>query len=105
LALWVDHSLLTALGVVCFSGIAALNYYPRWQRVLTLEAEGNRLLAARQLEAAKLQFEHAKEIEPADSRPHLRLSSIYSALGDTSKARREYEWAARLNHQHPDFAH
>jgi len=105
LPLQVDHSLLVALGVVCFSAVAALNYYPRWQRVLALEAEGNRLLAARELEAAKLQFEQAKQIEPADSRPHLRLSSIYSTLGDTSKARREYEWAARLNHQHPDFPH
>jgi rhomboid protease GluP len=105
LAVRVDHSLLAALGLVCFSAIAALNYYPRWRRVLALVAEGNRLVAARQLDAAKLEFERAKEIEPADSRPHLRLSSIYSALGDTSKARREYEWAARLNHQHPDFAH
>ena len=61
LVLRVDHSLLAALGVVCFSGIAALNYYPRWQRVLALEAEGNRLVAASELEAAKLQFEHAKK--------------------------------------------
>jgi rhomboid protease GluP len=104
LPLQVDHSLLVAVGVVCFSAVAALNYYPRWQRVVALEAEGNRLLAAKQFEAARLQFEHAEQIEPADSRPHVRLSSIYSTLGDTSKARREYEWAARLNHQHADFA-
>jgi hypothetical protein len=77
----VDHTLLAALGVVCFSGIAALNYYSRWQRVLALESEGNRLRAARQLEAAKLQFERAKQIEPADCRPHLRLSSIHFGLG------------------------
>ena len=89
----VDHSLLAALAVVCFSGIAALNYYPRWQRVLALEAEGNRLLAARQLEAAKLQFEHAEQIEPADSRPHLQLSSIYIGLGQERQAREECEWA------------
>jgi rhomboid protease GluP len=96
-AVRVDHSLLAALGVVCFSGIAALNYYPRWQRVLALEAEGNRLLAARQLEAAKLQFEHAKQIERDDSRPHLQLSSIYVGLGQERKAREECEWALRLN--------
>jgi rhomboid protease GluP len=97
LALQVDHSLLAALAVVCFSGIAALNYYPRWQRVLALEAEGNRLLAARQLEAAKLQFEEAKHIEPADSRPHVQLSSIYVGLGQGREAREECEWALRLN--------
>jgi rhomboid protease GluP len=97
LALRVDHSLLAALGVVCFSGMAALNYYPRWQRVLALESDGNRLLAARQLEAAKLQFEHAKEIEPADCRLHVQLSSIYVSLGQERKAREEREWALRLN--------
>jgi tetratricopeptide (TPR) repeat protein len=95
-ALRVDHSLLAALGVVCFSGIGALNYYPMWQHVLVLEAEGNRLLAARQLEAAKLQFEHVKHIEPADSRPHLQLSSIYIGLGQERKAREECERALRL---------
>jgi len=96
LTLRVDHSLLAALGVVCFSGIATLNYYPRWQRVLALEAEGNRLLAARQLEAAKLQFEHAKQIEPADYRLHLKLSSVYSARAQARQAREEYDLAVRL---------
>ena len=95
-ALRVDHSLLAALGVVCFSGIAGLNYYPRWQRMLALEAEGNRLLAASQLEAAKLQFEHAKQLEPADYRPHLKLCSIYSGLGRESQANEEYNWALGL---------
>jgi rhomboid protease GluP len=97
LAVGVDHSLLAALAVVCFSGIAALNYHPRWERVLALEAEGKRLLAARQLEAAKLQFDQAKQIEPADSRPHLQLSSICMGLGQERQAREEYEWAARLD--------
>jgi membrane associated rhomboid family serine protease len=97
LAVRVDHSLLAALAVVCFSVIAALNYYPRWQRVLALEAEGNRLLVARQLEAAKLEFERAKEIEPADSRPHLQLSSIYVGLGQEHQARNECRWALQLN--------
>ena len=36
LALRVDHSLLAALGVVCFSAIAALNYYRSWRRGWTL---------------------------------------------------------------------
>jgi rhomboid protease GluP len=97
LALRVDHTLLAALGVVCVSGMAALNYYPRWQRALALEAEGNRLLTARQLEAAKLQFERAKQIEPADSRPYFQLSSIYLGLGQEPQAREECEWALRLN--------
>jgi rhomboid protease GluP len=97
LALRVDRSLLAALGVVCFSGMAALNYYPRWQRVLALETEGNRLLATRHLEAAKLQFEQAKEIEPADSRPHLQLSSIYLGLGQERQAREERRRALQLN--------
>ena len=77
--------------------MAALNYYPRWQRVLALEAEGNRLLAARQLDAARLQFERAKQIEPADSRPHVQLSSIYVGLGQEHQARQECEWVLRLN--------
>ena len=97
MALRVDHSLLAALGVVCFSGMAALNYYPRWQRMLALEAEGNRLLPARQLGAAKLQFEHAKQLEPADSRPHLQLNSIYVGLGQERQAREECRWALQLN--------
>jgi rhomboid protease GluP len=97
LAVRVDRMLLAALAVVCFSGIAALNYYPTWQRVLALEAEGNRLLAARQLEAAKLQFEEAKHIEPADSRPHVQLSSIHVGLGQEREAREECESALRLN--------
>jgi rhomboid protease GluP len=96
LARRVDHSLLAALGVVCFSGIAALNYYPRWQRVLALEAEGNRLLAARQLEAATLQFEHAKQIEPADYRPHESLAEVYAAQGSWAKAIAEYEQDLRV---------
>src|SRR5262249_26543209 len=96
LAVWVVHSLLVALAVVCFSGIAALNYYPRWQRVLTLEAEGNRLLAARQLEAAKLQFEHAKHIEPADPRPHESLAGVYAAQGSWAKAIAEYRQDLRV---------
>ena len=92
----VDHSLLAALAVVCFSGIAALNYYPRWQRVLALEAEGNRLLAARQLEAAKLQFKHVKQIEPADSRPHESLAGVYAAQGSWAKAIAEYRQDLRV---------
>ena len=96
LALRVDHSLLAALGVVCFSGIAALNYYPRWQRVLALEAEGNRLVAARQLEAAKVEFEHAKQIEPADSRAHESLAGVYAAQGSWAKAIAEYRQGLRV---------
>jgi Tfp pilus assembly protein PilF len=96
LAVRVDHSLLAALAVVCFSGIAALNYYPRWQRVLALEAAGNRLLAARQLEAAKLQFERAKEIEPADSRPHQSLAGLYVAEGSWAEAIAEYRQDLRV---------
>ena len=96
LALRVDHSLLAALGVVCFSGIAALNYYPRWQRVLALEAEGNRLLAARQLEAAKVEFEHAKQIEPADPRPHESLAGVYAAQGIWAKGIAEYRQDLRV---------
>jgi len=54
LPLQVDHSLLAALGVVCFSAVAAVNYYPRWQRVLALEAKGNRLLAAKAIRGGKV---------------------------------------------------
>ena len=96
LPLQVDRSLLAALGAVCFSAVAALNYYPRWQRVLALEAEGNRLLAARQLEAAKLQFEHVKQIEPADSRPHESLAGVYAAQGIWAKAIAEYRQDLRV---------
>ena len=92
----VDHSLVAALGVVCFSGIAALNYYPRWQRVLAVEAEGNWLLAAGQLEAAKLQFEHAKQIEPADSRPYESLAGVYAAQRNWAKAIAEYRQDLRV---------
>ena len=44
-----------------------------------------------------MQFEEAKHIEPADSRPHVQLSSIYVSLGQERKAREEREWALRLN--------
>jgi tetratricopeptide (TPR) repeat protein len=64
---------------------------------LALEKEGDRLLAARQLEAAKLQFERAKQIEPTDPRPHLQLSWIYVGLGQERQGKEECEWALRLN--------
>jgi membrane associated rhomboid family serine protease/Tfp pilus assembly protein PilF len=96
LAVRVDHSLLAALGVVCFSGIAALNYYPRWQHVLALEAEGNRLVAARQLDAARLEFERAKEIEPADSRPHESLAGLYVGERSWAEAIAEYRQDLRV---------
>jgi tetratricopeptide (TPR) repeat protein len=76
--------------------MAALNYYPRWQQVLALEMEGNRLLAARQLEAAKLQFEQAKQIEPADSRPHESLAGLYVAEGSWAEAVVEYRQDLRV---------
>src|SRR5262249_40924459 len=50
-------------------------------------------------------FREAERLEPADYRPHLKLCSIYSALGDTSKGRQEYKWTKRLNDEHPDLAH
>jgi len=57
---------------------------------------GQSAACATQLDAAKLQFEHAKQIEPADSRPHESLAGVYAAQGNWAKAIAEYRQDLRV---------
>ncbi len=97
--------LMIALTTVCLAASATINRYPVLRRVGALIQKGQESLARGDRRQALSDFREAERLEPADYQPHLQLSSIYSALGDTSKAREECKWAVRLNYEHPDLSH
>jgi membrane associated rhomboid family serine protease len=115
--LWKDHKdadgagagllrapLMIALTTVCLAATATINRYPILRRVSAVIQEGQESLARGDRVQALSDFREAELLEPADYRAHLKLSSIYSALGDTSKARQEYKWTVRLNDERPSPA-
>ena len=116
--LWEDHQdadgagagllrcpLIIALTTVCLAASATIDHYPVLRRVSTLIQEGEDSLAHGDRAHALSDFVEAERLEPADYRPHLELSSIYSALREARQAREEYEWTVRLNDEDPDRAH
>jgi membrane associated rhomboid family serine protease len=88
--------LMIALATVCFSTSATIDRYPVLCRVNMLNQVGEESLAKGDRVHALSDFREAERLEPADYRPHLELSSIYSSLGQEREAREEYDWAARL---------
>jgi len=97
--------LIIALTAVCLAASATINRYPALRRINVLVQEGEKSLAHGDRAQALSAFREAERLEPADYRTHLQLSSIYSALGETSKATEEYKWSVGLNGEHPDRAH
>ena len=89
--------LVIALITVCLAASATIDRYPVLRRVSTLIQEGEESLAHGDRVQALTDFREAERLEPPDYRPHLGLSSIYSALGAARQAREEYEWAVHLN--------
>jgi tetratricopeptide (TPR) repeat protein len=89
-------SLIIALTTVCLAASATINRYPVLRRVGTLIQEGEESLARGDRVRALSDFREAERLEPADYRPHLKLCSIYSAIGEARQAREEFEWAGRL---------
>jgi len=92
--------LIIALTTVCLAASATIDRYPVLHRVNMLSQVGEESLAKGDRVRALSDFREAERLEPADYRPHLELSSIYSALGLESQAREEFDWAARLK---PEF--
>ena len=90
--------LVIALSAVCLAASATIDRYPVLRRVRALIQQGSESLARGDLVQALSDFRKAEKLEPADYRPHLQLSSIYSALGEARKGREEYEWTVRLNY-------
>jgi rhomboid protease GluP len=88
--------LMVALTTVCLAASATINRYPVLRRVAGLIQEGEESLAHGDRVRALSDFREAERLEPADYRPHLRLSSIRSALDDARQAKQEYGWAVRL---------
>jgi len=84
--------LLIALTTVCLAASATINRYPVLRRVNMLNQLGEASLAKGDRVHALSEFREAERLEPADYRPHLKLCSIYSSLGDTSKAKQECIW-------------
>ena len=97
--------LIIALTTVCVAASATINRYPVLRLVSALIQAGEDSLARGDRLQAFSDFREAERLEPADYRPHLKLSSIYSSLGDTSKARDEYRRAVHLNDDHPGLGH
>ena len=89
--------LVIALTTVCLAASATIDRYPVLRRVTALIQEGQESLARGEGSQALSDLREAERLEPADYRPHLQLSSIYSALGEARQAGKEYEWAVRLN--------
>jgi membrane associated rhomboid family serine protease len=89
--------LMIALTTVCLAASATIDRYPVLHRVSVLIKEGQNSAAQGDHVQALVCFREAEWLEPADYRAHLGLSSIYSALGESSQAREEFEWAARLS--------
>ncbi len=97
--------LIIALTTVCLATSATINRYPVLRRASALIQAGDYSLARGDRAQALSDFREAERLEPADYRPHLQLSSIYSARGEARQAREEYEWTVRLNDEHPDLTH
>src|SRR2546427_4594780 len=89
--------LIIALTTVCLAASATINRYPVLWRASALIQEGERSLAHGDRVRSLSDFREAEQLEPADYRPHLQLSSIYLVLGQERQAREEYEWAALLD--------
>lgn len=88
--------LIIALTTVCLAASATINRYPVLRRLRALIQEGEKSLAHGDRAQALSDFREAERLEPADYCPHAQLNSIYSALGDSRRAREESEWAVRL---------
>ena len=88
--------LMIALTTVCLAASATIDRYPVLRRVNMLNRVGDELLAKGDRVHALSDFREAERLEPADYRPHLELSSIYSSFGREQQAREEYDWAVRL---------
>jgi len=88
--------LMIALTTVCIAACATIDRYPILRRVRLLSQAGEESLAKGDRVHALSDFREAERLEPADYRAHLKLCSIYSALGDTSKAKQECIWTVRL---------
>jgi membrane associated rhomboid family serine protease len=88
--------LMIALTTVCLAASATIDRYPVLCRVNLLNQIGKESLAKGDRVHALSNFREAERLEPADYRPHLELSSIYSSLGREQQAHEEYYWAVRL---------
>ena len=88
--------LMIALTTVCLAASATIDRYPVLHRANMLNQVGEESLAKGDRVHALSDFREAERLEPADYRPHLELSSIYSSFGRERQAREEYDWAARL---------
>jgi len=88
--------LMIALTTVCLAASATIDRYPVLRRVDMLNQLGEESLAKGDRVHALSDFREAERLEPADYRAHLKLCSVYSALGDTSKAEQECIWTVRL---------
>lgn len=97
--------LMIALTTVCLAASATINRYPVLRRVSALIQEGQESLAHGDRVQALSDFREAERLEPADYRPHLQLSSIYSARGEARQAREEYEWTVRVSGERPGREH
>ncbi|HUI70391.1 MAG TPA: rhomboid family intramembrane serine protease [Spirochaetia bacterium] len=88
--------LMIALTTVCLAASATIDRYPVLHRVNMLNQVGEESFAKGDRVHALSDFREAERLEPADFRPHLELSSIYSSLGRERQTREECDWAARL---------
>ncbi len=88
---------MIALTTVCLATSATIDRYPVLRRTSALIQEGEESLTRGDGSQALSDLREAERLEPADYRPHLQLSSIYSALGEAHRAREEYESSVRLN--------
>jgi rhomboid protease GluP len=88
--------LMIALTTVCLAASATVDRYPVLRRVDMLNRVGEESLAKGDRVHALSDFREVERLEPADYRPHMELSSIYSSLGRGQQAREEYDWAVRL---------
>jgi Flp pilus assembly protein TadD len=58
--------------------------------------EGNQLFGSRQLEAAKLKYQEAIQVQPTLAEAHYNLALVYDFLRDDATARHHYIEAANL---------
>ena len=87
---------IIALTTVCLAASATINRYPVLRRASALIQAGDYSLARGDRAQALSDFREAERLEPADYRPHLQLSLIYTAFGEFREATQEYEWSARV---------
>jgi membrane associated rhomboid family serine protease len=88
--------LMIALTTVCLAASATIDRYPVLRPVATVNELGEKSLAKGDRAHALSDFREAERLEPADYRPHLELSCIYSSFGQERQAHEEYDWAAQL---------